>query len=116
MHGYLSSFALLAAAALLATGCNPLEEPREAPLAQLVALQDDHDGRTVITEGEVKTFEEPRHYWIEDDRLNRVGLVPDEAAREHLGQRVRITGRFHYSAETGRRIEVEEISALPSDE
>lgn len=108
----LLGFAAVALAVLVA-GC-PADDgtPVEVSLAELVAEQQDFDGRTVQTQGIVRTFDDPRHYWIEDDLPNRVELQPDEVAEPHVGQEVRVTGRFSYADDRGRVIEVDEITPI----
>lgn len=64
----------------------------------------------VRTRGVVRTFEGPRHYWVEDDRLNRVALEPDELVAPLVGQEVRVVGRFDFDDRKGRIIEIEEIA------
>ena len=86
--------------------------PREVTLAVLVGDQAGYDGRMVTTEGVVRTHDDPRHYWIEDDDLNRVELIPDDEVVPLLGERVRVTGRFRFRDDEGRRIEIEQIERL----
>jgi hypothetical protein len=103
---------LLLAAVLAATvaACPPRDaEPVAVPLSQLVADQDAFDGRLVRTVGVVRSHDEPLHYWVEDDRPNRVELVPHEQVADLVGQEVEVTGRFTFSADRGRVIEVETI-------
>jgi hypothetical protein len=111
----LLGLAAIALAVLLA-GCPAEDEtPVEVSLAELVAEQREFDGRDVETQGVVRTFDEPRHYWIEDDHPNRVELLPDEVAEPYVGQEVRVTGRFSYADDRGRVIEVDEITPIRSD-
>lgn len=102
---------LLAAVVLAACGL-VRDEPVEVSLAELVAAQEDHDGRMVATEGVVRSHDDPLHYWIEDDDPNRVELVPHEEVEPNLGEHVRVVGRFTFSLDGGRLIEVEEIEPL----
>ena len=90
--------ALLAALIGLA-GCDYSDAPQAAPLRMLA--------------GTVRHFQDPLHYWIEDDDLNRVALKPVENVEAHLGKRVRVTGVFHYQENAGREIELESIREEP---
>jgi hypothetical protein len=76
-------------------------------LAQLAAFQSDYDGRRVVTGGTLRTFADPRHYWIEDDDLNRVELHGDQRFDARVGEDVRLRGRFTYDPDAGRAIAVE---------
>ena len=82
----------------------------DASLAELVAEQERYHGSTVRTEGVLRTYPEPLHYWIEDADLNRVELVPPEAVARHVGARIRVEGAFTFRADEGRRIAVIECS------
>ncbi len=84
----------------------------EVSLANLADYQQGYDGRDVVTEGVVRTFDDPRHYWIEDDDLNRVAIEPDRSVADHVGERVRVQGRFSASPEAGRLIEAQAVSPL----
>lgn len=86
----------------------------EIPLATLVEQQAEYNGQTLSTSGIVRTFEEPRHYWIEDDDLNRVAIEPDEAVSDYLGERVRVTGDYRADRKTGRVLEATEVIVLDS--
>lgn len=104
--------ALLAALIGLA-GCDYAEAPQAAPLRMLVAQPGDYQDELVTTAGTVRHFQEPLHYWIEDDDLNRVALEPMENVEPYLGKRVRVTGVFHYQENAGRRIQLESIQEEP---
>jgi hypothetical protein len=98
---------------VLATACaSGPAEPEAVTLADLVAEQDHYDGRVVLTEGTVRTYDSPRHYWIEDVELHRVELVPDEEVADLVGQDVRVIGRFTFADDRGRVIEVQELEVL----
>ncbi|RUO25311.1 hypothetical protein CWE09_00820 [Aliidiomarina minuta] len=84
----------------------------EVSLANLVNQEYSLDGRTVLTKGVVRTFEEPRHYWIEDEQLNRVSIEPDAAVRDLVGERVEVSGRFTVSREQGRVIQAQRVTLL----
>lgn len=95
---------------VLFAGC--AQEPRDTDIASVVALQQDYDGQLVRVEGKVRKFDDPLHYWVEDNELNRIRLTPDEAAADHVDQPVQVTGHFRYDSEEGRRMEVEELRPL----
>ncbi|MFN2331642.1 MAG: hypothetical protein ABR580_07250, partial [Halomonas sp.] len=66
-----------AAAAMVAfalTGCGDDPRTTEVTLAVLAGNAEPHDGSRVGTEGVVRRFEDPLHFWIEDEDLNRVEL------------------------------------------
>lgn len=90
------------------------ESTTDIPLATLVAHQAEYDGQTLSTSGIVRTFDEPRHYWIEDDDLNRVAIEPDEAVSGYVGERVRVTGDYRADRKTGRVLEATEVTVLDS--
>lgn len=88
----------------------------EVSLASLNANQLRWDGEQVRTEGVVATFDEPRHYWIEDDAPNRVELVegsdPLEGLDELVGATVLVEGRFTFRDDEGRRISVDRLEVV----
>lgn len=94
---------------LLLTACSGATE---VSLANLVNQQNSLDGRAVRTQGVVRTFDEPRHYWIEDEQLNRVSVEPDAAVRDLVGERVEVSGRFTVSREEGRKIHAQQVNRL----
>ncbi len=93
-------------------GCGGDPGPREAPLAVLASDGEALDGSRVVTQGVVRHFEEPLHYWIEDEGLNRVELFPHDKVASLLGERVRVEGEFAFSREEGRRLTIESIEVL----
>lgn len=103
---------LVVAGSLLAGCAGGPDAPSPVTLADLVVEQDRYDGQMVVTEGTVRTYDHPRHYWIEDDAVNRVELVPSEAAADHVGARVRVRGPFTFRDDEGRRITVEQLEIL----
>ena len=103
---------LFVAVSLLAGCAAGPDAPSPVTLADLVVEQDRYDGQMVVTEGTVRTYDRPRHYWIEDDAVNRVELVPPEAAADHVGARVRVRGPFTFRDDEGRRITVEQLEIL----
>lgn len=104
-------WALLLAA--LAAGCG--QGGAQVTLAELADEQKFRDGDAVIVEGRVDMAEEPRHYWLGDDDFHRVGLRPDDAVTDHVGDTVTVRGRFSYSPEEGRWIEVESVGPTSED-
>lgn len=81
-------------------------------LSMLVMQAQMYDGSAVSTSGVVRGFDDPEHYWLEDNRLNRIALHPKEQAREWLGQRARAKGRFYYQRDEGRQIQLDELLPL----
>lgn len=108
--------ALLVAAAvvlgLAAGSCGDSDSkgPVDVTLATLANEEASYEGRQVRTEGVVRTFESPRHYWIEDAYPNRVALEPADVAAPLVGEEVEVVGRFTFDEETGRVITIEEIT------
>lgn len=103
--------ALLAAALLAAVACGP-SGPARVTLAELADRQEEFDGREVIAEGVVRTFDDPKHWWIEDAEVNRVELVGRDGLDELVGSRVRVQGTFTFRDDEGRRIVVEQLEVL----
>lgn len=97
---------------LLLAGCDYRDAPQGAPLRALAAEPESYQGSLVATSGVVRGFDDPEHYWIEDEALNRVALAPMETARDHLGQRVQVVGTFHYDPGRGRWLEIRAVSPL----
>jgi hypothetical protein len=81
----------------------------ELRLADLVHFQERYDGDVVSTTGMVNMFDEPEHYWVEDEALNRVRIVPHDAVSDLVGQRVRVVGRFEYGSGEGRVISARSV-------
>lgn len=96
-----------------ALGCAGGEtEPRNVSLAELVAEHEAHDGSLVTVEGTVQTYDQPRHYWIEDADQHRVELFPPELVEDRIGHRIRVTGRFTFIDDRGRGIEIDDLDVL----
>ncbi|MDI5985499.1 glucose-inhibited division protein B [Halomonas sp. M4R5S39] len=106
----------LAAASLALAACGDNDRLVEVPLPVLATNPEAHDGRRVVTEGVVRHFEDPLHYWIEDEDLHRVEVFPHEEIAPHLGDAVRVTGRFRFSTSEGRRLTLESVEPLDSGE
>ena len=96
---------------VILTGCGP-EAPIKTTLSALSGSQKDFDGRLVSVTGKLRTFVEPRHYWIENESLDRVALEGTINFEMLVSQTVKVKGMFRYSNETGRRIEVDELVAV----
>lgn len=92
-------------------GCTG-DSVEQVSLAELVAEQDAYDGSLVIAEGTVQTYDQPRHYWIEDIEHHRVELFPHELVEDLVGQRIRVTGRFTFRDDRGRGIDVDDLDVL----
>ncbi len=106
--------AVVAGVALLG-GCfggGGAPQPTRVELVQLVEEQTDRDGQVVTASGTVRTYDEPRHYWIEDADQHRVELVPESQVSPHLGAEVEVTGRFTFREDEGRRIEIDRLEVL----
>ena len=96
---------------LALTACGE-ERPAEVPLPVLVSQQAAYQDSLVVTQGMVRGFDDPRHYWIEDQDLNRVEIFPHEQVAPHLGKRVRVIGRFSYVPDKGRALTLEDIEVV----
>lgn len=106
----------LGVAGLLLLGCSGEESLSEVPLPVLANHPAAHDDSRVATQGVVRHFEEPLHYWIEDEDLHRVEIFPHEEIAPHLGEAVRVEGRFRFSPEEGRRLTLERVTPLDEAE
>lgn len=82
-------------------------------LETLVDLQREYNGERVATRGVVRTFDNPRHYWIEDEEMNRVALQPEDKLPPLVGRTLRVVGKFSYSPSTGRIITIEHMELEP---
>ena len=97
---------------LLLVGCGA-SVPVKTTLSALTEVQKDFDGKQVIVSGILRTFDTPRHYWIENEALDRVALLEGTINLAPLvSQTVTVRGMFRYDSEAGRRIEVDELVAL----
>ena len=95
--------------AIILAACTRSDTVTDVTLAELAARQHAYDGQTVRTRGTVRSFDSPRHYWLEDDHLNRVGLTPAEHIAAHLDRQVTVVGRYNFTRDRGRRITLEAI-------
>lgn len=101
-------------ALLLLTACaDPAGDVREVTLPVLVSQAEQFDGAKVATQGTVRHFDEPLHYWIEDEELNRAEIFPHDEIAPYLGMTVRVVGDFKYSPTQGRRLMLEHVEPVP---
>lgn len=96
---------------LLLVGCGA-SAPVKTTLSALSDAQKDFNGRQVIVSGTLRTFDTPRHYWIENDALDRVALEGTFDLAPLVSLTVTVRGVFRYDREAGRRIEVDELIVL----
>lgn len=101
---------LLCAIALVITVVACGDGDARTSLAKLTEQQQARDGEVVVVDGTVDMAEEPLHYWLTDDEAHHVGLRPIEAVEDHVGESVTVRGRFTYSRDQGRWIEIESIN------
>ncbi|SDL69211.1 hypothetical protein SAMN05192555_106106 [Franzmannia pantelleriensis] len=106
-----ASLMLIVAMTINLSGCGGGDD-REVPLYVLAGEGSAYDGQRVVTQGVVRRFDDPLHYWIEDQDLNRVELFPHDAVVEQLGQRVQVSGTFRLSERGGRRLTVSSLVVL----
>lgn len=100
-------------AGLMLFGCaGGSPQPQAVSLAELATAHDAHDGSFVIAEGTVRTYDQPRHWWIEDAEQHRVELFPHELVEDLVGQRIRVTGRFTFHDDRGRGIDIDDLEVL----
>ena len=101
---------ILSSLLLTLTACQGSATPQDVALAELAAQATQYDGRTVRTRGRVRSFDSPRHYWLEDRWGNRVGLLPPEQAAPHLDREISVRGRFEYNPQRrGRYISLDAV-------
>ena len=91
------------ATTLLLVGCGE-SAPVKTTLSALSEVQKDFDGRLVMVSGTLRTFDMPRHYWIENDALDRVALEGAINFAPLDSQTVTVRGMFRYDREAGRRL------------
>ena len=87
-------------------------------LERLVVDQDNLAGRSVTVAGTVVPFEEPDgtvYFVLEDDRQNRVLLVPADRVQGHVGKEVEVSGDFDFDPEIGRVLRIDELRTLQGD-
>lgn len=108
----LATAALVAVLALPASACTWAAGTRDASLAELTQQQESWDGQRTRVQGMLRSFDDPVHYWIEDEDLNRLELVPHDGLEPLVGARIQVEGVFTFKETEGRRIQVEELTAL----
>jgi hypothetical protein len=101
----------VAALVLLAVSCGG-GGIRDVTLGELVADEGEFSGDQVRLRGTVVRFENPEHYVVEDERSNRVEVRPLEDIAPFDGMLVEVTGRFTFSEDRGRLLELEEVEAV----
>lgn len=104
--------AVAAASALLLTACVGEDAVVEVTLAELRARPQAYDGQQVRVRGMVRSFDAPRHYWLEGAPRDRVGLQPAERVAAHVDRQVTVVGRYSYSERRGRQLVVEAIEGF----
>lgn len=115
LHRAVLPLLLLASAASLVAGCSDdSEDPARTSLAELVAEQENYEGRRVEIVGVVRRFGKAEgatrlHYVVEDQQANRVALIPNDVAERYAGQEVVVVGSFKFSERDGRSIQIERI-------
>jgi hypothetical protein len=109
--------AWLIASVLFGCGGATASPPSPVTLAELVEDQHGFDGDLVTVEGTVRSYDAPRHHWVEDADQHRVELEPQDLVAPHVGDRVRVTGRYSFRDDRGRLIEIDDLEILdPGDE
>lgn len=96
---------------MVVAACAPLD----VTLDRLVAEQEDLAGRRVTVAGMVVPFEGPDgtvSFVLEDDRQNRVLLLPTVRVEDHAGEEVVVTGEFDFDSDVGRLLRIEEIRTV----
>ncbi|MGQ7289732.1 hypothetical protein ACUN7Z_19505 [Vreelandella venusta] len=83
------------------------------PLPMLVNNPAAFDNRQIVTQGVVRHFNDPIHYWIEDEELNRVEILPHQEIAPYLDEGVEVEGQFHFSPHEGRWLILTRVDQLP---
>jgi len=112
---YTLGLAVVVLAGSLLTGCSDEASFAQVPLPVLASNPEAHDDSDVATRGVVRHFEDPLHYWIEDEDLNRVEIFPHEQIAPHLGETVRVEGHFRFSTREGRRLTLANVERLSAE-
>ena len=73
----ISLTAIILAMVTLISGCRG-QLTVTVPLPMLVNNPAAFDDRHIVTQGVVRHFNDPLHYWIEDEQLNRVEIFPHQ--------------------------------------
>lgn len=108
-----TAMSILLCVSLMLFGCgnqqSEEENSKQVSLAMLAQNSATFDGVEVRTFGMVRNYEPPLHYWVEDEALHRVKIVPNQIVAPYLGQAVMVTGKFTVSAKGGRQITLTDI-------
>lgn len=100
--------------AIAVSACGPSSgDTATLTLDELVRFAERYDDQTVSTSGILRTHDDPEHYWIEDNALNRVEIRPMDRVDELVGKTIRVEGEFSYSRKTGRILRVDELTVTP---
>lgn len=91
--------------------------PRPVSLTELARDADHYDGRDVVAHGVVMEFgldegAPERHFVLQDAAVNRVQLLPNAVAEEHVGETVEVLGEFEFDPNRGRLLHIEAIEDL----
>jgi hypothetical protein len=109
----LKTVVLLALAAVVLSACGAGGSgAQEVTIAELVEDQEGYDGDLVVVEGVVHRYDDPLHYWLEDDAVNRVEVEPHGAVEERVGESVRVRGEYHFRPDQGRVITIAELEPI----
>lgn len=100
---------------LMLSACGASDSVSQVPLPVLASNPVAYDGDLVATQGVVRHFEDPLHYWIEDEDLHRVEIFPHDMIEPHLGSVVRVVGRFSFSPSEGRKLVLESVASLSEE-
>lgn len=107
---------LLLVLASAAGGCGG---PETVSLEDLAVQMERYDGHRIATHGVVTEFGGDdgveRYFVLQDDRPNRVRLVPTRAAKPHARSVVKVVGTFEFDPTRGRLIRVDTIEPVASD-
>ena len=107
-----NSISIMAAtllAGLVIGACDENEKAIEVSLDLLSNSPANYNGRQVLTRGKVQRFEDPLHYWIEDEDLHRVEIFPQVKVAPYLGETVVVRGQFSFESTAGRRLTLTDI-------
>jgi len=94
------------------SGCGD-PAPTQTNLSALKASQLDFNGQHIVVSGTLRTFDTPRHYWIENEALDRIALEGAGELAPLVGQTIEVSGIFIYDRDKGRRIEIKQLRASP---
>lgn len=113
--GRLVGLCLLAVLAVVSAACSG---PRTVALEDLAVEMDRYDGQEVVTHGVVAEFggdDVDPYFVVQDERPNRVRLVPTHLAEPHAQSMVEVAGTFEYDPNSGRVIRIDRIEPVTAD-